>query len=209
MSQASAVLHEPFESGVRQREAVIFAIWTFLASELLLFGGFFFAFYVMRGQHPQGFAEAAKHTNLVFGTVNTALLLTSSFAMSVAGRALEVRRGRLAELCIWITLALGLAFLCVKGLEYAQDLHEHLWPDPAFDGRDPAGRIFFGFYWTMTFIHSCHLAIGLALLLRLGLMARGGSLQANTDSVETTSLYWHLVDVIWIMVFTTLYLVGK
>ena len=209
MSQASAVLHEPFESGVRQREASIFAIWTFLASELLLFGGFFFAFYVMRAQHSAGFAAAAKHTSLVFGTTNTALLLTSSFAMSVAGRALEVQRRALAELCIWVTLALGIAFLCVKGLEYLQDLHEHLWPNVLFDGHDPSERIFFGFYWTMTFIHSCHLAIGLGLLIRLGLMARARTLEANTDSVETTSLYWHLVDVIWIMVFTTLYLVGK
>ena len=209
MSQASGVLHEPFESGVRQREATIFAIWTFLASELLLFGGFFFAFYVMRGQHPAGFREGARHTDLLFGTINTALLLTSSFAMSVAGRAVEVRRVRLAELCIWITLTLGVAFLGVKAMEYAQDLREHLWPDVRFDGADPSERIFFGFYWTVTFIHSCHLMIGLGLLLRLGLMARARVLDVHTDSVETTSLYWHLVDVIWIMAFTTLYLVGK
>ena len=209
MSQASAVLHEPFESGVRQREASIFAIWIFLASELLLFGGFFFAFYVVRGQHPSAFREAARHTDLVFGATNTALLLTSSFAMSVAGRALEVKRRALAELCIWVTLALGLAFLGVKSLEYLQDLREHLWPNTRFDGADPASRIFFGFYWTMTFIHSCHLTIGLGLLVRLGLMARRRTLEANSDSVETTSLYWHLVDVIWIMVFTTLYLVDK
>ena len=209
MSQASGVLHEPFESGVRQREATIFAIWIFLASELLLFGAMFFAFYTYRHAHPAGFDAGARHTNLVFGAINTALLLTSSFAMSVAGRALEVKRSALAELCIWITLALGLCFLAVKGLEYAQDLHEHLWPNTHFDGADPAERIFFGFYWTMTFIHSCHLMIGLGFLTRLGIMARSRVLEANSDSVETTSLYWHLVDVIWIMVFTTLYLVGK
>ena len=209
MSQASGVLHEPFESGVRQREAVIFAIWIFLASELLLFGGMFFAFYTYRHAHPAGFDAGAHHTSLVFGAINTALLLTSSFVMSVAGRALEVKRAALAELCIWATLALGLCFLGVKGLEYAQDLHEHLWPNTRFDGADPAARIFFGFYWTMTFIHSCHLLIGLGFLTRLGIMARSRVLEANSDSVETTSLYWHLVDVIWIMVFTTLYLVGK
>ena len=209
MSQASAVLHEPFESGVRQREATVFALWTFLASELLLFGGLFFAFYVMRGQHPEAFHEAAKHTDLVFGVTNTALLLTSSFAMSVAGRAVEVRRPVLAELCIWATLALGIAFLVVKGLEYRSDLHEHLWPDVRFEGAQPAERLFFGFYWTVTFLHSCHLFIGLCFLVRLGLMARARVLETHTDSVETTSLYWHLVDVIWIMAFTTLYLVGK
>ena len=210
MSQASGVLHEPFESGVRQREATIFAIWIFLASELLLFGGMFFAFYTYRHAHPSAFDAAAKHTSLLFGTINTALLLTSSFVMSVAGRALEVKRAALAELCIWITLALGLGFLGVKGMEYVQDLHEHLWPNVRFEGgADPSSRLFFGFYWTMTFIHSCHLLIGLGFLTRLGIMARSRVLEANSDSVETTSLYWHLVDVIWIMVFTTLYLVGK
>ena len=209
MSQASPVLHEPFESGVRQREATIFAIWIFLASELLLFGAFFFGFYIMRGEHLAGFDAGARHTDLVFGATNTALLLTSSFAMSVAGRALEAKRRALAELCIWITIALGLAFLATKGLEYANDLHEHLWPDASFSVADPSARLFFGFYWTMTFIHSCHLAIGLGFLVRLALMARTRVLEANSDSVETTSLYWHLVDVIWIMVFTTLYLVGK
>ena len=209
MTQASAVLHEPFESGVRQREATIFAIWIFLASELLLFGAMFFGFYVMRGAHPAGFAQGARHIDLVFGATNTALLLTSSFAMSVAGRALEAKRRALAELCIWATLALGLAFLATKGLEYRQDLHEHLWPDTRFASPDPAARIFFGFYWTMTFIHSCHLLIGLGFLTRLGLMARTRVLEAHSDSVESTSLYWHIVDVVWIMVFTTLYLVGK
>ncbi len=209
MSQASGVLHEPFTSGVRQREATIFAIWIFLASELLLFGGMFFAFYTYRHAHTSGFDGGARHTNLLFGAINTALLLTSSFAMSVAGRALEVKRAALAEVCIWVTLALGVGFLGVKGLEYVQDLHEHLWPNTRFDGADPASRIFFGFYWTMTFIHSCHLLIGLGFLIRLGIMARARVLEANSDSVETTSLYWHLVDVIWIMVFTTLYLVGK
>ena len=209
MSQASAVLHEPFESGVRQREATIFALWVFLASELLLFGAMFFGFYIYRHEHLAGFDAGAAHTDLVFGAVNTALLLTSSFAMSVAGRALEVERGALAELCIWITLALGVGFLITKGLEYRQDLHEHLWPNTHFVLAAPAARIFFGFYWTMTFIHSCHLLIGMGFLVRLGLMARARVLMANSDSVETTSLYWHLVDVIWIMVFTTLYLVGK
>ena len=209
MSQASGALHEPFVSGVRQREATIFAIWIFLASELLLFGGMFFAFYMYRHAHTSGFDAGAHHTSLLFGATNTALLLTSSFAMSVAGRALEVKRAALAEFCIWVTLGLGLCFLGVKGLEYLQDLHEHLWPNTHFDGADPASRIFFGFYWTMTFIHSCHLLIGLGFLTRLGIMARARVLEANSDSVETTSLYWHLVDVIWIMVFTTLYLVGK
>jgi cytochrome c oxidase subunit III len=209
MTQASPVLHEPFENPIRQREATIFGLWIFLASEILLFAGFFFGITVYRHIHPDAFDLAARHTNLLFGTTNTVLLLTSSFAMSIAGRALEAERQGLAELAIWATLVLGLAFLCVKGLEYAQDLREHLWPGPGFDVRLGPARIFFAFYWSMTFIHSCHLMIGLGLIIRLGWMARKRVLRAHSDSVEVTSLYWHLVDVVWVFVFTTLYLVGK
>ena len=209
MSEASAVLHEPFEDAVRQREAAIFGLWIFLASEILLFAGFFFGFAIYRHLHTAAFTEAAHHTNLVFGATNTLLLLTSSFAMSVAGRALEAGRRELSEAAIWITLALGLGFLCVKGLEYRQDLVEHLWPGRDFDLKAYPARIFFAFYWAMTFIHSCHLMIGMGFIGRLGWMARRGILRANSDSVEATSLYWHLVDVVWVFVFTTLYLVGK
>ena len=88
---------------------------------------------------------------------------------------------------------------------------EHLWPNASGSRlkRRPATRIFFAFYWCMTFIHSCHLMIGLGFIGRLGWMARRRLLVANSDSVEVTSLYWHLVDVVWVFVFTSLYLVGK
>ena len=209
MSEASATLHEPFENPVRQREAAIFGLWIFLASEILLFAGFFFGLAIYRHLHPAAFTEAAQHTNLLYGAINTLLLLTSSFAMSVAGRALEAERRSLAEAAIWATLALGIGFLCVKGLEYREDLTEHLWPGAGFDLKGGPTRIFFAFYWCMTFIHSCHLMIGLGFISRLGWMARRRLLVANSDSVEVTSLYWHLVDVVWVFVFTSLYLVGK
>ncbi len=209
MTEASATLHEPFESKVRQREAVVFGLWIFLTSELLLFGGMLMGFAAYRHAHEGAFTDAAHHTILMFGTINTVLLFTSSLCMSVGSRALEVRQGRLAELSVWATAVLGLGFIACKSLEYHQDLHEHLWPGLSFALTDPATRIFFGFYWTLTFVHLCHLSVGLCLMLRLIWMARRGVLAANTDAMEATSLYWHLVDVVWIVVFTTIYLVCR
>ena len=113
MTEASATLHEPFENPIRQREGLVFGMWIFLASELLLFGGAFAAYFVCRYLHPQAFAEAGRETDLVFGTLNTALLMTSSFSLSIASRAIGEGKARLTEIGVWITLALGLAFLMV------------------------------------------------------------------------------------------------
>jgi cytochrome c oxidase subunit III len=209
MSEASATLHEPFESAVHQREALTFGVWLFLASELLLFAGLFLGYAVYRHDHATAFAQAGAHANLLFGTVNTALLMTSSFSLSVANRATDRDLPRIGEIGIWITLALGLLFLGVKGLEYRQDLAEHLWPGAGFAIAAPPARIFFGFYWTMTLLHACHLSIGVLLLARLAWLARRGELRAHNDSVEATTLYWHLVDVIWAVLYVCIYLEGR
>lgn len=207
---ASATLHKPFDSPLRQREGLVFGTWMFLASEVLLFGGLFFAYFVCRGLHPAAFTSAGRETDLAFGTANTAILLTSSFSLSVASRAIDEKRARLAEIGVWVTFALGLAFLAVKGAEYAQDFHERLWPGVAFKlSGDPAARLFFGFYWTMTGLHAGHITAGLICLGRLGWLARRRRLAANNDSVEATTLYWHLVDVIWTLLYPCLYLVGR
>ena len=209
MSEASATLHPPFASAERQREAVVFGLWIFLASELLLFGGVFVGYFVYRHAHATAFAVAGRETNFVYGTLNTAILITSSFTLSVASRAIAAKQPRLTEIGVWVTFALGLLFLAVKGLEYREDVVEHLWPNAAFRLRDPATRIFFAFYWLMTGLHACHITAGLGCIGRLGWMARTRRLNANTDSVEATTLYWHLVDVIWTLLYPCLYLVGR
>src|ERR1700761_4734261 len=89
-SRPAPLLVEPFEEPERQREAMVFGLWLFLATEILFFGGFFFLYAVARMQDPAGFAQGAAHANLLLGTVNTALLMTSSAALSVAERAARI-----------------------------------------------------------------------------------------------------------------------
>lgn len=209
MSEASATLHPPFASATRQREAVIFGLWIFLASEVLLFGAIFAAYFVYRYAHPGAFADAGRETDLIYGTANTAILMTSSFSLSVASRAIEAKRAKLTEIGVWITFALGVLFVLVKGSEYHEDLDKHLWPGSGFRLADPATRIFFAFYWLMTGLHACHITVGLGLIGRLGWMARTRRLTANTDSVQATTLYWHLVDVVWTLLYPCLYLAGR
>ena len=203
------VLHEPFEAHHRQREAMVFGLWTFLASEVLLFGGLFLAYAAYRWTHGPAFDAAAHHTNEFYGTLNTGWLLTSSAAIAIAGRALERGRTRLATLGIWVTIGFALLFLLTKAVEYHQDLDEHLWPGPDFALTAPASRIFFSLYWVMTGLHAVHVSVGLSLILRLAWMAHRGVLATRPDSMEVTSLYWHLVDAIWVVLFPCLYLVGR
>ena len=205
----AAPLHEPFETRARQREATVFGLWCFLASEVLLFAGLFLVYAVHRWRDGPAFSVAAQHTNALLGTVNTLLLLTSSAAIAIAGRALEAGRVRTAVAGIWTTLALGVGFLVVKGIEYRKDFEEHLWPAPDFALPEPAARVFYGLYWTSTGLHALHVTAGLTLIARLAWMAHRGVLARRPDSMEATSLYWHLVDVIWVVLYPCLYLVGR
>lgn len=208
MAEASP-LHAPFETRARQREAVVFGLWCFLASELLLFGGLFLVYAVHRWEDGPAFSVAAQHTNALLGTLNTLLLLTSSAAIAVAGRALEAGRARTATAGIWATLALGVGFLVVKAFEYAKDFEEHLWPAPDFALAEPEARVFYGLYWTSTGLHAVHVTVGIVLIARLAWMAHRGVLMRRPDSMEATGLYWHLVDVIWVVLYPCLYLVGR
>lgn len=212
MSEAAApVLVEPFEDAARQHEAMLFGLWLFLATEVLFFGGFFFLYAVARIQDPTGFAKGAHEANLLFGTINTVLLLTSSATLTVAERASRAGWLPAARAAIVATILLGTAFLCVKGLEYREDLSEHLFPtlaDFPFIGNVGATR-FWSFYWFITLVHAVHLTIGIGLVARLLWIDRTQDLARRWMVVEVTTLYWHLVDIVWLLLWPLIYLVGR
>ena len=208
MTRAEALLHEPWDDLGRQRQAYAFGMWSFLASEVLFFGGLLFAYAVVRVVHPSEVAAAARHADLVFGTANTVILMTSSLTLAIAERAQLAGRRGLAVATVWLTLGLGLGFLVVKGFEYAKDLSEHLLPSASFGlGATPA-MLFWGFYWIATAVHGVHVTVGLGLITRLLVLTRSKT-SLHRPSFETTSLYWHLVDVIWVVLYPLIYLVGR
>ena len=209
MSDASDILREPWPSVPRQREGVSFGMWTFLASEVLFFGTLLVSYAVYRTLYPQAFAAASHETNILYGSINTALLLTSSFVMTVALRASQARMRRLLIFCLLLTAAFGIAFEVVKGLEYADDLRKNLLPGPDFKlGQAPA-RLFFGLYWILTGVHAVHLAVGIALVGLLAVAVLLGRIAAESPAVEAIGLYWHFVDTIWIILFALIYLPGR
>src|SRR3989454_4746188 len=118
--------------GDQEREACDLGLWVLLPTEPLFFGVLLFGYLMARLRFPEAFAAAGRHTDFALGTINTAVLLTSSLAMALAVRAAAIRRRRWTVLLLGATLALGIAFLVIKGFEYRAEYLQHLLPGPDF-----------------------------------------------------------------------------
>ncbi len=170
-SLAAPPIEQQFDDAEQQREAATMGMWVFLATEVLFFGGMFLGYTVYRISYPAAFAEASRHTLILFGSINTAVLLISSTFMALAVRAARQNRRALLGLLLLITAGLGLAFLVIKGFEYAREISEHLLPGAGFriEAGDPThAEMFFYIYWLMTGVHALHVTIG---VLFIGLFA--------------------------------------
>jgi cytochrome c oxidase subunit III len=205
----TGLLHEPWPSLVRQREAAQFGMWLFLATEVLFFGGLFGGYAVYRHLHPEGFLAGARATEIVYGGINTAVLLASSFTMAVGARAARAGIPVLARSCFVLTAVLGAAFLVLKGFEYAGDISRHLIPGRGFALAAPGADIFWTFYWLMTGVHAFHLVIGIGAVLWLLTQSRDPAWLHESAASELTALYWHFVDAVWVFLFPLLYLGGR
>jgi cytochrome c oxidase subunit III len=203
--------NEPFHDLPRQRHAAEFGLWVFLASEMVFFGGLIAAYALYRHIYTPGFEAAGAETNIWLGTANTAILLTSSAAMAVAVWAGAAGLKRHVLIGLVLTAALGLAFLAVKGVEYGEDISKSLFPTAeGFPVEARGARIFFGFYWAMTGLHAVHMTIGLgAVALTAWRVALDRFDWQRTGLLHTLGLYWHFVDLVWIVLYPLLYLPGR
>jgi cytochrome c oxidase subunit 3 len=213
----SNVIAEQFTSRAQQNFARTFGMWVFIASELLFFGPLLFGYLYLRVRYPEACAAASRHTDFVLGTVNTAVLLTSSLLVALAGQAAEGARRRRAAWLLAATAALGLAFLLVKGWEYHAEFTEHLFPGRGFRPEHggavqdlPGMELFFVLYFAATGLHALHLTAGIVACLALALgLRRPAPAGVSNEAVELTGLYWHFVDLVWIFLYPLLYLVGR
>lgn len=211
MAESHGALAEQFDDLPQQLEASTLGMWTFLATEILFFGALFLGYIVYRHTYSGAFAEASRHTEILYGTINTALLLTSSFTMSLAIHAAQQGRNRGLLIFLLVTMLLGCAFLAVKGLEYKSDIDEHLVPGAHFTHElPPPAQIFWFLYWIMTGFHSLHLAAGIIVLGGVFHLARHNRFSPlYHNPVIIAGLYWHFVDLIWIWLYALLYLVNR
>jgi cytochrome c oxidase subunit 3 len=206
-------LYEQFEDLDKQAHAARLGMWGFLASELLLFAGLFALYAGYRSMYPDDFAAAIAHNDVVIGTANTAVLITSSFTVAMGLHAVRAGRlGRAAGLLLF-SVACGLLFLVLKGTEYAHHFREGIYPGVAYhDAELPSfgARTFFTLYYLMTGLHAFHVIVGLAILVWLAVgCLRADFSPARSTHVELGALYWHLIDVVWIFLWPMLYLMHR
>lgn len=168
-----------------------FMMWVLIASELLVFGAALLAFVAVRATDAAGFAAAQEQLNQTAGAANTIVLVTSGFFAALAVSASEQSRRSRARTMLAAAAGLGLIFLTVKGVEYWHKAEAGI-------GLDTSP--FFTFYYLITGFHAAHVVAGIVIF----------ALVAYFDSkrnIETATAFWHMVDLVWVILFPIIYLV--
>ena len=174
------------------------AIWWFLASEIMVFGGLIAIYILYRMASAGAWTQLAEHVSTTIGAINTLVLLTSSLTMVKAHAAVEDGDRRRTKIFLGLTVLFGFMFLGFKAVEYATEISH---------GFTPLAGAFWSFYYAMTGLHGLHVLAGIVVNLALFIMAVKGNLWPHAHQrVEYAGLYWHFVDVVWIFLFPLLYL---
>jgi cytochrome c oxidase subunit 3 len=216
-------LQHHFEDLGQQHEASTLAMWGFLATEILFFGGILMAYWVYRISYPEAWALGAHQQNTLYGGLNTIVLIISSLTMALAVRNAQLGSSRGTVLMLILTLLFGSTFLGIKMVEYHMHYTEGLFPGAHWNPMlsehaaealklhpelAPKLQLFMLFYWGMTGLHALHMIIGAGLLIwMIWRAAKGHFGPEYYGPVEVMGLYWHFVDIVWIFLFPFLYLI--
>lgn len=166
-------------------------MWMLIASELLAFGAIFVAFSLVRMQQPELFAESQNHLNRLAGAINTMVLLTSGLCAALAVHYQKHGNTKMTRISLMGSSLLGLVFLGVKWAEYAQK---------AAEGISTETNSFYMFYYLTTGFHAMHVVFGILILMIV-------AWKNTEDNVVTGTAFWHMVDLIWVILFPLIYLV--
>ena len=176
-------------------------IWLFLASEVMLFGALFSTYVILRiGAAPGHWPTGASVLNVPFGAINSVILITSSITMIFSWIALRQRNWFKHKLYLGITILCGLVFLGIKACEYTAEFK---------NGHFPKTDTFLAIYFTLTGLHALHIICGLIVFLYFffpGAKLYKTQPERFTNRIEIAGLYWHFVDLVWIFLFSVLYL---
>jgi heme/copper-type cytochrome/quinol oxidase subunit 3 len=174
------------------------AMWLFLGSECLLFGGLISTYMLYRGRHT-GTPGPAQLWDIPLTSVSSFILLMSTLTMVLAVSAAQQRDDRLT--CLWLTVTalLGSTFVGAQVYEFTSFYHE---------GVGFTTSLFSSSFYTLTGFHGIHVSVGIVMLMALvGIVSRTKVPGDKAEVVELIGLYWHFVDIIWIVIFTLVYLI--
>jgi len=212
-------LQHHFDSLEQQKESSTLGMWLFLVTEIMFFGGLFTVYVIYRYAYPKVFAASSHHLDVLWGGINTAVLICSSLTMALSIYAAQINKRKLIVVFLIATILLGATFLGIKTVEYMDKIHHHLVPgfglhfapdDPHLQGANGQhAQLFFSLYFIMTGLHALHMIIGIGVLAVLAVLAWKGRYDSTYyNPLECTGLYWHFVDIVWIFLFPLLYLLG-
>jgi cytochrome c oxidase subunit III len=183
-------------------------MWLFLFTELLLFGGLFLLYSVYLSRYPHEFSSAGRQLNVIFGTINTVVLLTSSLCAAMAVTAVQRDERRHTLWLIGGTILCAAIFMAIKYVEWSTKFHHGIYPNsPHLAAGPPGESVFFSLYFITTGLHGLHVLIGAVLLAWVAVKVKRGAVHGGDYILlENGALYWHLVDLIWIFIFPLYYL---
>jgi len=217
-----------FDTPVQEFQSAKLGFWLFLATEILLFGGLFAAYFYYHEMYPETFRLGGQQLDWKLGAINTTVLLLSSWTMAMGVRSAQTSQKQKTMVFCGLTVLGAIGFMVIKFFEYkAKNEHGLVVFSELFGQYDtatgslpwfkdydgvmagvPHGHLFFAIYLTMTAIHGLHVVIGAGLILWVMKgTAKGRFHQGYYLPVDLVGLYWHLVDLIWIFLFPLLYLV--
>jgi cytochrome c oxidase subunit 3 len=207
-----ARLQHHFESLEKQEHAARLGMWVFLASEVLLFTGLFALYTGYRTAYAAEFEQALHHNNVAIGTINTVILILSSFTVAWAIHSLGHLRTRMCLASLGATMLLGTGFLVLKAIEYFHHFEQGIFPGAYYANEEMSAagaKLFFTLYFFMTGLHALHMLAGIGVMSWLALRVRRRRTTPDYHAeLEMGGLYWHLVDAIWIFLWPLFYLTG-
>lgn len=220
------VAHQ-FNDASQQHNAAVLGMWSFLATEVLFFGGLFLVYIIYRFKYRVPFTLASHHLDVWMGGLNTGVLLVSSLLVAFAVRDARLGRTRNVLPCLIGTILLAITFLGIKAVEWRTDWHENLVPFfgnfqlPTGDldrmleagiSNEPSElgmfRMFFVLYFFVTGLHAIHITIAIGIWTVVTILVwKKRHVGGYANMVEIVGLFWHFVDIIWVFVYPLFYLI--
>lgn len=203
-----------YEDIDQQQETYVVGMWSFLVTEVMMFGALFFIYFLYRWAYPDDFSILSGKLDYVLGGVNTVILLISSFTVALAVHFAQKNRWRAVVANLGVTILCAFGFLVVKYFEYSEKINDGLVPNDQFIyhyhyAADPGvARMFYSLYFSMTGLHAIHVILGIVIFgILIGLIVRKSKVMTDYIPVEMCGLYWHFVDLVWIFLYPLFYLI--
>ena len=173
-------------------------IWIIIFLEIITFGMATVAMKVTGNHNTELFHNSKLLLNITLGSINTIVLLSSGFFMANALRLFKLNQLRKSSHSILLAIVMGAAFIIFKAFEYANKLEHGLTMDY---------NVFFTFYWLLTGFHVIHVILGMAILIYFYISLLQKTVTIELENFEAGAAFWHLCDLIWLIIFPVIYLI--